>query len=218
MTAVERNAMVERLIPLAQKLASVIASRVAAPFREYVLSDGYVGLIQAVDSFDPTHGVPIEAWAKRVITGKMLNGVRSMDFVPERARRAHRDGENLRHSIASQRGSFPTVAETNALCPGFAKAVRTVEQVGQMMSLDAPLPQAIRHPNDGSDTESAVENAMLWGLVSALPKREREIIVRHYCLGESLREISKGLALSPQRLSQLHTRAVRLLRQAMGAA
>jgi RNA polymerase sigma factor (sigma-70 family) len=54
--------------------------------------------------------------------------------------------------------------------------------------------------------------------IAALPVRQRTIILAHYFGERSLREIGDRLAVSPQRASQLHLRAIARLRQTLGAA
>ena len=68
-----------------------------------LVGDGSIGLIRAVDSFDPLRGPQLDDYARRLIVGAMLNGIRRMDPVSERARRIVRDGENRRYALAAAR-------------------------------------------------------------------------------------------------------------------
>ena len=55
--------------------------------RDDLLGDGALGLIRAVDTYDPLRGATLEAYARKLIAGAMLNGLRKLDPVSERVRR-----------------------------------------------------------------------------------------------------------------------------------
>jgi RNA polymerase sigma factor for flagellar operon FliA len=152
----------------------------------------------------------------------MLNGIRRMDPVSERARRIVRDGENQRYAVAAERGSVPTSAEMERRCPGYRRASAAAHQ-GQPLSLDAPLPRGESLAYDWSDdpariVERRLERARLAELVAALPGRQRDLVVMHYFKETSLRAIGRRLAISPQRASQLHTSALTKLKRRVHAS
>jgi len=137
--AAEREERVRTLLPMTRKLARRLKRLVPNLDIDDLVGDGCVGLIRAVDSFDPQRGPRIDEYARRLIVGAMLNGIRRMDPVSERARRIVRDGENQRYALAAARGDVPTAQEMEARCPGYARAVAAAYR-GQPLSLDAPLP------------------------------------------------------------------------------
>src|SRR5581483_4124799 len=176
-----------------------------------------VGLIRAVDSFDPQRGPQLDEYARRLIVGAMLNGVRRMDPVSERARRLVRDGENDRYTLAAARGAVPSVREMERRYPGYSRAV-TAAHRGQPLSLDAPLPHGESLSGDWSDdpaeiVEQRLERRRLVAPVAGLPARQREIVSLHYFKARSLRTVGKAMAISPQRASQLHLGAIERLRR-----
>jgi RNA polymerase sigma factor for flagellar operon FliA len=148
----------------------------------------------------------------------MLNGIRRMDPVSERARRIVRDGENQRFALAAVRGELPTAAEMEGRCPGYRRALAAAYR-GQPLSLDAPLPRGESVAQDWSDDPARIverrsERAMLAALIDGLPQRQREVVLLHYFNETSLRSVGRRLAISPQRASQLHISAIaRLKRQ-----
>src|SRR5271166_3948620 len=134
-----RDEQIRALLPLVKRLARRLKRLVPAFDLDDLVGDGSIGLIRAVDSFDPSRGPQLDDYARRLIVGAMLNGIRRMDPVSERARRIVRDGENARYTLAASLGTVPTATEMEQRYPGFRRAV-TAAYRGQPLSLDAPLP------------------------------------------------------------------------------
>jgi RNA polymerase sigma factor for flagellar operon FliA len=217
-----REDAVRSLLPLVRRAARRLKRLVPSLDVDDLVGDGCVGLIRAVDSFDPARGPQIAEYARRLVVGAMLNGIRRMDPVSERARRIVRDGENQRYAVAAERGSVPTSAEMERRCPGYRRASAAAHQ-GQPLSLDAPLPRGESLAYDWSDdpariVERRLERARLAELVAALPGRQRDLVVMHYFKETSLRAIGRRLAISPQRASQLHTSALTKLKRRVHAS
>ncbi|HTA38350.1 MAG TPA: sigma-70 family RNA polymerase sigma factor [Candidatus Acidoferrales bacterium] len=218
----EREARIRELLPLVKRIARRL-KRLAPGFDlDDLIGDGSLGLIRAVDSFDPTRGSSLKHFARRSIAGAMLNGIRRMDPVSERARRAVRDCENDRYAIAAERGDVPTLAEMDRRHPSFARASAAAHR-GSPLSLDAPLPPGEGFTVDWSaDPARAVvafgEHAALRAAVARLPRRQRQVVVLHYYGDHSLRAIGRRLSISAQRASQLHLAAMIRLRRGSDAA
>jgi RNA polymerase sigma factor (sigma-70 family) len=217
MIGVEREESVRALLPLTRKLARRLKRLVPNLDVDDLTGDGCVGLMRAVDSFDPQRGPRLDEYARRLIVGAMLNGIRRMDPVSERARRIVRDGENQRYALAAVRGDVPGSKEMEARCPGYRRAV-TAAYRGQPLSLDAPLPIGESLSGDWSDdparlVEERSERARLAALIAGLPPRQRQVVLLHYFSGKSLRAVGKQMAISPQRASQLHISAIAGLRR-----
>jgi RNA polymerase sigma factor (sigma-70 family) len=118
----EREARIRELLPLVKRIARRL-KRLAPGFDlDDLIGDGSLGLIRAVDSYDPSRGSSLKHFARHSIAGAMLNGIRRMDPVSERARRAVRDCENDRYAIAAERGDVPTLAEMDRRHPSYARA------------------------------------------------------------------------------------------------
>jgi RNA polymerase sigma factor for flagellar operon FliA len=214
----ERDAVVSALLPLVRRVARRLKRLVPSLDVDDLIGDGAIGLIRAVDSFDPLRGPQLTEYARRLVVGAMLNGIRRMDPVSERARRIVRDGENQRFALAAVRGELPTAAEMEGRCPGYRRALAAAYR-GQPLSLDAPLPRGESVAQDWSDDPARIverrsERAMLAALIDGLPQRQRQVVLLHYFNETSLRSVGRRLAISPQRASQLHISAIaRLKRQ-----
>ncbi|HLY03698.1 MAG TPA: sigma-70 family RNA polymerase sigma factor [Candidatus Cybelea sp.] len=222
MNAVDRDGRIRSLLPIVKKLARRLKRLVPSFDLDDLVGDGSIGLIRAVDSFDPGRGPQLDDYARRLVVGAMLNGIRRMDPVSERARRMVRDGENQRYAIAAALGAVPTPNEMEERCPGYRRAIAAVYW-GQPLSLDAPLPLGESLVNDwGEDpariVERRSESAQLAALIAGLPRRQREVVLLHYFKGNSLRSVGRRLAISAQRASQLHLSAIAKLKRESHAA
>ena len=221
MSDAEREAQIRALLTLVKRIARRISRLVPCDYDDLV-GDGSIGLIRAVDNYDPARGTSLEHYARHLISGAMLNGIRRMDPVAERTRRAMRDGEIERFALAGERGSVPTLAEMEQRRPGFLRATCAVTQ-GVPLSLDRPLPEGERICSDWSNDpahlleERSERDAIAWA-VDALPARQRQVIRDHYYGEWSLREVGRRMRISPQRASQLHIAAMKKLRRSLHAA
>jgi len=217
----EREAKIRALLPLVRRIARRISRLVPCDYDDLV-GDGSIGLIRAVDNFDPLRGTTLEHYARHLISGAMLNGIRRMDPVAERTRRAMRDGEIERYALAGEHGQVPSLDEMERRRPGFLRAILAVT-LGVPLSLDRPLPEGERLRADWSNDPAAMleqrsECERIGAAVDALPERQRQVIREHYFGEWSLRDVGRRMRISPQRASQLHIAAMKKLRRSLHAA
>jgi RNA polymerase sigma factor for flagellar operon FliA len=218
---VDREEHLRRLLPLVRRIARRVARLVGGADYDDLVGDGSVGLIRAVDSYDPRFGVTLEQYARRVVSGAMLNGIRRLDPVSERVRRTLREAERERYALATERGALPAMHEMEQRLPGLKRA-RTEAHRGTPVSIDAPLPVGERFELGAADDPQnvAADRAELRGVhaaIAALPPRERRLLVAHYFAGHSLRTLSRDMNVSPQRVSQLHLIAIERMRRGLAA-
>jgi RNA polymerase sigma factor for flagellar operon FliA len=229
-SAEDRAALCEAALPLVRRIAGCVLRRLPPYFTiDDLVGDGSVGLLRAVDRFDPRMGSSFEHWAGRIVRGAIFNGLRRMDFVPERVRRDARTLEASRLSIAQRHGSSPTDAEAAASAGLDEKkldAVRLALRRSAPHSIDMPAPntddtQPLRDKLRATSGDPASRFELLalrqavGRAVSALPARERLIVASFYAGNVSLRQIGDHLGISKQRVSQLHGRALVGLRAAL---
>ncbi len=215
----DREATIRHLLPMVRTIARRIVRMVPGSDLDDLVGDGCVGLIRAVDAFDPLRGISLEHYARRVVAGAMLNGVRRLDPVSERVRRSVRLAERDRYALAAQCGALPAEAELEQRHPGLGKA-RLDAHRGTPLSLDAPMPAGERLANEGREDPAlhvvaAGERERLAAAIRTLPQRQRTIVVSHYFAELSLRVLSDELRVSPQRISQLHRAAIERIRSAL---
>ena len=96
-----REQLCEAALPLVRRLATMVLRRLPVHFSaDDLIGDGCVGLLRAIDRFNPAFEVTFETWASRIVRGSMLNGLRRMDAVPERIRRDARVLDSARWRLA----------------------------------------------------------------------------------------------------------------------
>jgi RNA polymerase sigma factor FliA len=219
MSADQREARIRELLPLVKQIARRIGRMLPGSDPDDLVGDGSVGLIRAVDAYDPSYGIPLEQYARRVVAGAMLNGIRRLDPVSERVRRTVRLGEQERYAVAQQLGAMPLQVEMEQRIPALRRA-RTEAYRGTPLSLDAPFPAGERlEPNPDGDPQSVfaarAERERIRTAIESLPARQRRIVIAHYFRERSLRSLGEPLGVSSQRVSQLHLLAVKRLRRAL---
>ena len=207
---------------MVKKIARRVGRMVPGADVDDLVGEGSIGLIRAVDSFDPTRGPSIEQYASRIIAGAMLNGIRRLDPVSERVRRDVREAERERYALASQLGALPSLLEMEKRRPGLRRAHIHAYRYAPC-SLDAPLPMGEQLSGDQSADPAAIvsdrlEHASVRGALALLSPRHRKLLALHYFNDLSLHTISKRMEISPQRVSQLHIAAIAKLKKVVAHA
>ena len=220
MTAEARDALVAQFFPIVHTIAHRVARICRLTDEDDLIGDGSLGLVRAIDNYDVARGTSLDQYVRHMILGAMLNGLRRKDPISERARRRVREGEKLRRQREAH-GEMLSEHELEALLPGFARARAQVAR-GLPISLDAALPLGLRVRADWNMDPARVYEAharrgSVRRALSSLPERQREIVVQHYFGDHSLRTISERMAITPQRVSQLHCAALARLRLAVAA-
>ncbi|SRR5579871_554121 len=224
----------ERLIIQHTPLVKYVIGRLAIHLPqvidyEDVLSYGTLGLIQALDRFDPSRGVKFQSYAVMRIRGAILDALRALRGLPQsvtdKAKRLQRTSIELEQTL----GRPPTDDELAA-----ALAITPAELNQQMVdaswvtvSLDSILEAqsdghlgALTSRNRDDDVAGTVERAEMIEELSealkALDERERLILSLYYHEELTMREIGQVLEISEGRVCQLHARALHKLRVVLG--
>jgi RNA polymerase sigma factor for flagellar operon FliA len=175
-----------------------------------------VGLLESIDRYVPGGAAQFRTFATRRIQGAILNGLEHLDERLEQAaawRRARRArAESLVPDQLDVRSADRLLIDLGEVAIGLALGF-ILEGSGMVLDPDAARCDALH-----DQVELRQLRRRLWDAVKQLPERERGIIELHYAQGRRFDEIAEGLDLSKGRVSQLHARAVRLLRDLMGGA
>ncbi len=217
-----REDRIRALLPMVRQIARRVHRMVPMSEVEDLIGDGCVGLIRAVDAFDPARGVPLEHYARRLILGAVLNGVRRMDPVTERMRRTLRFANRARFALAQELGTLPSLAAMEQHSSKLTRA-RTEAHRRAPLSLDYPLPSGEKLEIDFSgDPQNLIgvraERGRVFSAIAELSPRERRIVLAHYFAELRLRDLVGPLQISPQRVSQLHLLALKRLRATLSAS
>src|SRR6266478_913180 len=111
----ERRRLLEENLPEVRYTARRIHDRLPShvPFDDLVHA-GILGLIDAVDKFDPTKNVQLKSYARFRIRGAILDSLREMDWSPRHLRRQARQIEQVNRELASELGRAPSETEIAA--------------------------------------------------------------------------------------------------------
>jgi len=192
-----RGLLIERYAPL----ATSVARRMRVPTGALVGPDdlasaGFLGLIDAVDRFQPDREVAFEAYASLRIRGAILDELRRVD---DRSRAERR---RLREAVSE--GGEPEISGyTNTL---------SLDAIMATGDRDWAADDEVAERYDREDLRMRVERALV-----SLPPRQREVLARYYGEALTLRESAMRMGISEARACQLHGRAIENLQRHLAA-
>lgn len=221
----------ETLIMRHSRLAQAIARRYARRGLAYddVLQSGYLGLVLAVDRYDPSRGVPLERYAARTIEGEIMHLFRDRGWavrVPRSLQELSRRVSSTREQLSHQLGHNPSVEE---LATALDLPVEAIEEAVQAQRAyrSEPFPEPGddelgRIPalaaSDEPGFDVAVDRDLLDRLLAELPARERRILELRYFHDQTQSEIAECLGISQMHVSRLLRASLDDLRAAMREA
>jgi RNA polymerase sigma factor FliA len=230
----------DRLILTYAPLVKFVAGRVGASLPSHVdeqdlVSYGLLGLIGAIERFDPDREIKFETFAMARIRGAIIDELRSLDWVPRSVRTRARQIERAIAALEKELHRAPTDEE-------IAKKLGVTEEelddslleisrssVGALDELWAPsaggdsiaLIDTIEDET-GPDPEVSLEQTevreALAEAISELPEREKLVVTLYYYEELTLREIGEVLGVTESRVSQLHTKAILRLKARLAGA
>ncbi|HST39719.1 MAG TPA: FliA/WhiG family RNA polymerase sigma factor [Conexibacter sp.] len=222
-------------------IVKYVAGRVASRLPQHVeaadlISDGFRGLLAAVERFEPFRGVSFEVYADRRINGAILDGMRASDWVPRQVRDEARGIERATAALATSLRRLPREGElATALSLTRAQLNASLLRVSdaRLLALDGPwgaaavdgeqrtLLDTLADDEATDPAASAQHNdrqRAIHAAVGMLPAREQTILGLYYQQELTLTEIAEVLGISKSRVSQLHARAALELRTLLAPA
>lgn len=224
----------EQLIVEYAGLVKIVAGRMGMYLGYTVEYDdlvgyGIFGLIDAIDKFELTKGVKFETYASLRIRGSILDQIRKMDWIPRTLRQKQKKLETATKEMEVQLGrpaSNEELAENMGISLEELEDLVNQTQIANLVSLDEYLEQ-------GSEVKAELGNSprfeqpeevierqelkkMLSEAISSLTENEQRVIAFYYFEELTLKEISKILEVSESRVSQLHTKALRKMKNKIG--
>ncbi|RMD86662.1 MAG: FliA/WhiG family RNA polymerase sigma factor [Candidatus Dadabacteria bacterium] len=224
--------LVSHYLPLVRNLALGIIRKLrpGAELDELV-ADGMFGLVRAIEGFDLSRGFKFQTYATPVIRGAIYNGLRRMDWLPERTRGKARALQRAVDKFQQLTGRQPTEEDlAEELKMSAEEVYDLIANLGciYLLSLDQPIGTEdgdttmmdLVEDQSGGDPlcelEFEEERRGLREAIKHLNEREQFIIKAHYFEGWTFEAISREFQVSKQRVSQMHARAIRKLRENLG--
>jgi len=228
----ERQALKDELVRLWLPMAERIAVRFRG--RGEALEDLYqvaaLGLVKAVDHYDPERGRAFEAYAVPTITGEIKRHFRDHMWTLHVPRRVQDLRNRVRHAAKdlsqTTPGRAPTIAEIAAYAQLTEDEVRTGAEALECftaLSLEAELPgtdgyaleDALGQCDPGYDT--VVDRVAVTPCLRALPERERTILYLRFFAGMTQSRIAEQLGISQMHVSRLLSGCFARLREEITA-
>ena len=223
----KKNEMLTQHAVLVKKLAYQLKAKLPPSVElDDLIQAGMMGLLDAINRYEDTHGAQFETYAAQRIRGSMLDELRSSDWLPRSVRKNMRDVETAISQLEQELGKPPTESEV-------AKKLQLTLENYYVMLGDCSGHQLLyyedfhesengEHFLDRFKTDSANDpikgllagdfrNALV-SAIDALPEREKILMGLYYEQELNLKEIGAVMNVSESRVCQLHSQAVARLR------
>ncbi|MEX0868617.1 MAG: FliA/WhiG family RNA polymerase sigma factor [Nitriliruptoraceae bacterium] len=214
-----REQLILRYAPIVKYVAGRVAASTPADIElADLVSFGVIGLIDAIERYDPTAGAAFETYAIVRIRGAILDELRAVDWVPRRVRERSREIETALRALEAQLHRAPTDEElADELDEALQDAAATtigvldIDDVGDrptiaetLWDLSADAPDLL--------VEKRELRQRLRAALRSLPDREQTVLLLYYFEGFTLGQICAVIGVSESRVSQIHAKAVMHLR------
>lgn len=191
---------------------------------------GYLGLVEAIDRFDPERGVEFTSFARPTVLGEIRRHFRDgrrWVRLPRRMQELKLRIKDAADRLYQENGHPASVAELAAeldVAAGDVEEALSTDDAFAPLSLDAPVDvddETTAHVDllGGVDPamEGVVDSEAIWPLLDELPPRERELLLLRFFGNKTQTEIAERLGISQMHVSRLLTRTLRRLRDQMVA-
>lgn len=229
MNDVERSSLIVEYAPLVKLLANRLAMRVPPSVSlDDLTSAGIMGLLDAVDRFDPSRAVQFKTYAEFRIRGAMLDELRNLDWVPRSTRKKIHDMEKAIVAVESKTSrpaNDEEIAQQMGVDLDTYYGILNMARGIELLSLDGYI-------KDEDNTESKKSfksliqgdddpvnrvmfselKAVVADAIRGLSKKEQMVVSLYYYDELTLKEIGDAMGLTESRISQIHTKAIIKLR------
>jgi RNA polymerase sigma factor FliA len=224
-----REKLILEHLPQVEHLAKRIYHKVPASVElDDLVSVGILGLIDAIEKFDPTRGIKLKTFSEHRIRGAMLDSLRDLDWAPRELRTKSRKMLSKYSSLEQRLGRLAT---QNEKCDALGISLSEFHRLTTLMarlnvgSLD-DTPSQGEHFYQSPSTIipdsprrlpfTLFENLETCGIlddaIKKLPRRERLIILLYYYDDLTMAQIGQIMDVNESRVSQMHASAIRRLK------
>ena len=226
----ERDQLIIEHLPQIKYIAQRISTKLPSHIElNDLVSAGVLGLLDAIEKFDPGRGVKFKTYAELRIKGAILDSLRNLDWAPRSLRKKSKDLERVYKELEQKHGRPATDKE---VCEAMDISLEEYyELIDQIKGLNLGSFQELASQDDDKNAEPLVKYVpdspqldpffifhkseirdLLGGAIDTLPKKERLVVSLYYYDELTMKEIGKVLGVNESRVSQLHTKAMLRLR------
>jgi RNA polymerase sigma factor FliA len=223
-----RDRLILTYAPLVKYVAGRLGSGLPAHVDENdLVSYGLLGLIGAIERFDPDRDIKFETYAIARIKGSIIDELRAMDWVPRSVRSRARDIERAIAELERKLHRAPTdeeIAEklgvstddlNDSLTEIGRSSIAALDELwtissgggGDQVALIDTI-EDTQGPEPQSELAQTELKEALGEAIARLPEREKLVVTLYYYEELTLREIGEVLGVTESRVSQLHTKAI----------
>jgi RNA polymerase sigma factor FliA len=223
-----RDRLILTYAPLVKYVAGRLGSGLPAHVDENdLVSYGLLGLIGAIERFDPNRDIKFETYAIARIKGSIIDELRAMDWVPRSVRSRARDIERAIGELERKLHRAPSdeeIAEklgvstddlNDSLTEIGRSSIAALDELwtissgggGDQVALIDTL-EDTQGPEPQSELAQTELKEALGEAIARLPEREKLVVTLYYYEELTLREIGEVLGVTESRVSQLHTKAI----------
>jgi RNA polymerase sigma factor for flagellar operon FliA len=227
MTAVERDALIHETLPLIKHIAHRVAAKLPSNVElRDLINAGVLGLLDALDKFEPERNVKFKTYAEVRIRGAILDSLRNLDWAPRSLRKKSKDLERIYAELTQKLGRPATDEEVSEAMGEDLDDFHAL--VDQLHGLTVGSFETLNPDEDGESYlnyyadesggdpytrfETAELTAVLANAIDDLPEKERLVLSLYYYEEFTMKEIGSLLGVNESRVSQLHTKAMLRLR------
>lgn len=226
----DKNQILKEHAPLVKRLAYQLRAKLPASVEvDDLIQAGMMGLLDAVNRYEESHGAQFETYAVQRIRGAMLDELRSTDWLPRNLRQNMRKIEVAMSALQQKLGRMPTELEV-------AQALKMTLAEYQDLLGESSGHQLVYyedyHNDDESDSfldrfcvdlsgdplsallQDDFKDALI-GAIDSLPAREKILMGLYYEQELNLKEIGAVMGVSESRVCQLHSQAVARIRASL---
>jgi len=217
--------LVERYLPLVETIARTMKARLPAHIdMDDLISDGYIGLMEAVKRFNNSQGYRFETYASLRIRGEMLDKLRSSDWAPRTLRLKYKSVDRATDALVAENNMMPSRQD---LADYLGWSLREVDEVvsaslstfmyhmdenvsddGQFVALSDILAD---HSNDFDALDWVDVSLRIVNAISLLSDKYRVVLQAFYGSDLSLREVAESLGVSESKAAMLQSEALAAL-------
>lgn len=227
----DKNQILLEHAPLVKRLAYQLKARLPPSVEvDDLIQAGMIGLLDAINRYEDTHGAQFETYAVQRIRGSMLDELRGMDWLPRNVRQDMRKIETAMSNLQQELGRPPTEAEiARAMKLTLAEYQEKLSDGGghQLVYYEDYQDEGDERDNflerymvdeNGDPLSSLLEDDFRRALIEAiedLPEREKILMGLYYEQEMNLKEIGAVMGVSESRVCQLHSQAIARIRSSL---